>query len=360
MNNRHYYCVILCGGIGSRFWPMSTRDCPKQFHDILGTGKTLLQQTFARASSLIRIENIFLVTHSDYKQLVLDQLPDFKESNLLLEPLMRNTAPSIAYASFKIHEFDKEAILFIAPSDHLIIEEARFFKTIACAFQRAAQREILITLGITPTRPDPGYGYVQFHLENSASVKKVKTFVEKPASEIAKQFIDSGDFLWNSGIFVWHVQTILKAFKMYLPEMFNAFSRIVDTFNSSKESKNIEAIFPAFQRISIDYGILERAQNVYVIVADFGWSDLGTWGTLYEKNSKDQNGNASVGKKILFYDSRDNMVFLDNDKVAVIDGLNNYIIVDTDKALLICKRENEQEIKMYINDLKISRAEHFL
>lgn len=360
MINRHHYCLILCGGIGSRFWPMSTRAYPKQFHDILGTGKTLIQQTFTRAKSLIRTENIFLVTQSDYKDLVLKQLPDLKESNLLLEPFMRNTAPSIAYASFKIYKLDKEAIVFVAPSDHLILEEASFFKILSRAFQKASQREVIITLGITPTRPDPGYGYIQFYPGGSNSVKKVKTFVEKPLFEIAEQFLKSGDFLWNSGIFIWHVKTILKAFEIYLPDIFNPFSEIVGTFDGPKELETLEAIFPALQRISIDYGVLERAQNVYVIEADFGWSDLGTWGTLYEKISKDKNGNACVGKKILFYEAHDNIVFLKNSKAAIIEGLNDYIIVDTEKALLICKKENEQQLKIYINDLRMNRGEQFL
>jgi len=339
---------------------MSTRVYPKQFHDILGTGKTLIQQTFTRVKALIRIENIFLVTQSDYKDLVLKQLPELKESNLMLEPFIRNTAPSIAYASFKIHKLDKWAIVFVAPSDHLILEEARFFEILICAFQKAAHREILITLGITPTRPDPGYGYIQFHPGGSNSIKKVKTFVEKPACEIAEQFLESGDFLWNSGIFIWHTKTILKAFEIYLPEIFTPFSEIVDTFDSIKEVQAIEAIFPTLQCISIDYGILERAQNVYVIEADFGWSDLGTWGTLYEKISKDKNGNACVGKKILFYEAKDNIVFLQSSKAAIIEGLNDYIIVDTEKALLICKKENEQQLKIYINDLKMNRGEQFL
>ncbi|XOD66795.1 MAG: mannose-1-phosphate guanylyltransferase [Flavobacteriales bacterium Tduv] len=359
--DNHHYSVILAGGIGSRFWPVSTRSCPKQFYDILGLGKTLIQQTFSRVSEVISSKNIFVITHEDYKSLVYEQLPDLPESNLLLEPFMMNTAPSVAYASFKIRARDKNACILVAPSDHLITEEKKFYETLEWAFQEASQRQRLITLGIEPIHPNTGYGYIQFIQESDTSlVKKMKTFVEKPSREIASEFLHSGDFLWNSGIFVWNVQTILEAYKKHLPHMYNVFSAGEEKMDAEDEQTFIQSIFPTLQRISIDYGILEKADDVYVIPSHFGWSDLGTWSTLCDKVPKDISGNTVIGKKVLFYDSLDNIVCLNNKKAAIIEGLNGYIIIETSRALLICKKEKEQEIKRFVNDLKIEKGEEFL
>ncbi|XOD68572.1 MAG: mannose-1-phosphate guanylyltransferase [Flavobacteriales bacterium AspAUS03] len=357
----NHYCVILAGGVGSRFWPVSTRAYPKQFYDILGVGRTLIQQTFVRVSELVSLENIFVITHEDYEYLVYEQLPELPKSNLLLEPFMMNTAPSIAYASFRIQLRNKNASILIVPSDHLITEEKQFYEILQWAFQKAVQGERLITLGIKPSRPDTGYGYMQFVSEDHSSpIKKVKTFVEKPSHEIAIEFLHSGDFLWNSGIFVWNVQTILNAFRKHLPEMYETFDRGKGKIGGEEEQIFIRSIFPTLQRISIDYGILEKVDNVYVIPSYFGWSDLGTWGILYDKIPKDASGNALMGKKVLFYEAKNNIVCLKGDKAAIIEGLNDYIVVGTSKALLICRKEKEQEIKRFVNDLKIERGEEFL
>lgn len=357
----HNYCVILAGGIGSRFWPVSTRSCPKQFYDILGLGKTLIQQTFSRVSEVILSENIFVITHEDYKYLVYKQLPGLFESNLLLEPFMMNTAPSVAYASLKIRARDRDACVLVAPSDHLITEEKQFYETLEWAFQEARQRQCLITLGIEPIRPDTGYGYIQFVPGSDASpVKKVKIFVEKPSSEIASGFLHSGDFLWNSGIFIWNVQTILEAFEKYLPDMYEVFSAGEEKMDNEGEYAFIQSIFPNLQCISIDCGILEKSDVVYVIPSHFGWSDLGTWSTLCDKAPKDIFGNTVIGNKVLFYDSRDNIVCLNDNNAAIVEGLNGYIIVGTSRALLICRKEKEQEIKRFVNDLKIEKGEEFL
>ncbi|XCI75451.1 MAG: sugar phosphate nucleotidyltransferase [Flavobacteriales bacterium] len=361
MRRVNHYCVILAGGVGSRFWPVSTRSCPKQFYDILEVGKTLIQQTFVRVFELVLLENIFVITHEDYEPFVYEQLPELPKSNLLLEPFMMNTASSIAYASFRIQLRDKNASILIVPSDHLITEEKQFYEVLQLAFRKAVQGEHLITLGIKPRRPDTGYGYIQFVSEDHASpIKKVKAFVEKPSREIAREFLYSGDFLWNSGIFVWNVRTILNAFRKHLPEMYETFYRGKGKIGSEEEQTFIRSIFPTLQRISIDYGVLEKADNVYVIFSRFGWSDLGTWGVLYDKVPKDTSGNALMGKKVLFYEAQNNIVYLKGDKTAIIEGLNDYIVIGTSKALLICRKEKEQEIKRFVNDLKIERGEEFL
>ncbi len=350
------YCVIMAGGIGSRFWPMSTAENPKQFHDILGTGESLLQQTFRRLSLLTDPEKILVVTHRKYEAQVAEQLPAMPHRNIILEPARRNTAPCIAYAAYRIQSEDPEANILIAPSDHLITNENEFVRISELALKTAEESDYLITLGIKPHRPDTGYGYIQFEDQDSADaeVKKVKTFTEKPNLEIAQQFLDSGDFLWNAGIFIWSLKTFKHELGEHQPDLFQNFEQGADKFGTDEESKFVNAIYPACDNESIDYGLMEKSNKVFVIPADFGWSDLGTWGSLYEHKELDDHGNALVGKKILSYDSNGNIVRMPKDKIAVIEGLKEYIVVDTPEALLICKMSNEQMIKGFVNDVKLS------
>lgn len=343
----------MAGGIGSRFWPMSTQKFPKQFQDILGTGRTMVQQTFDRISKTIPPENIFVITNKEYANLTKTQLPEIPEENIVGEPVMKNTAACNIYMAYKIMAKNPDANLVILPADHLILKEDRFLEKINLGLDLASKHDVLITLGITPTRPDTGYGYIQFIEENGNAYHKVKTFTEKPNADIAKSFIESGDFLWNAGIFIWSVKSIYKAFEKYLPEMLNQFGSC--EYNSGNEEHCIEKIYPTVTKISIDNGILEKAQNVYVIPADLGWSDLGTWTSVYENTEKDADKNAVKSKYILTYNSKGNIIRIKNNKAAIIDGLENYIIVDTDKALLICPKNNDQLIKNYINNLKTEK-----
>lgn len=350
----------MAGGIGSRFWPMSTQKYPKQFQDILGTGRTMIQQTYDRISQIVPKENIFVITNKEYVDLTEQQLPELNSENIVGEPMMKNTAACNLYMAKKIAAKNTEANMIVLPADHLILKETVFLQKVELAFELASQNDYLITLGITPTRPDTGYGYIQFEENKNAEYYKVKTFTEKPDLEIAKTFLESGDFLWNAGIFIWNVKSILSAFDQHLEEMSQQF--LSCEYNSNAEEQCIELIYPKVNKISIDNGILEKAKNVYVIPADLGWSDLGTWTSVYENAQKDENNNALKSKHILSYNSKGNIIRLkNNNKAAIIDGLNNYIIVDTDKALLICPRENDQLIKDYVQDLKTEKkGEKFL
>lgn len=345
------YCVIMAGGIGSRFWPMSTEDFPKQFQDILGTGRTMIQQTFDRISQVVPKENIFVITNKKYIHLSQEQLPEVPTENIVGEPMMKNTAACNLYMTNKIAETNPNANVIVLPADHLIVKEKTFLEVVQKAFDIAREKDYLITLGIEPTRPDTGYGYIQYVKDEEAGIEPVKTFTEKPSLEIAKNFLESGDFLWNAGIFLWNVKSIQKAFENHLPEMAEQFRSC--EFNTENEAECIELIYPKVEKISIDNGILERANNVYVIPANLGWSDLGTWNSVYENASKDENQNSIGSKKVLTYDAKGNIIRLKNkNKTLVADGLQNYIIVDTDEALLICPKENDQLIKQYLNDLK--------
>ncbi len=354
------YCVIMAGGIGSRFWPLSTKKYPKQFQDILGIGITMIQQTYNRISEVIPDENIFVITNKEYTDLCKEQLPTLPQDNIVGEPMMKNTSACNLYMIDKIADLDPDANIIVLPADHLILNESRFAEKINLALQLSSAYEYLITLGITPTRPDTGYGYIQYIPGKKEDFYKVKTFTEKPSLELATTFLESGDFLWNAGIFVWNVKTILKAFRKYLPEMVKLFKSC--EFNTEREDECIELIYPKLQKISIDNGILEKADNVYVIPADLGWSDLGTWTSVYENTAKNEENNAVNSKNILTYQSKGNIIRIKNkNKVAVIDGLENYIIVDTDRALLICPRDNDQLIKEYVNDLKgMRKGEKFI
>lgn len=349
----------MAGGIGSRFWPMSTSKHPKQFHDVLGIGKSLLQMTVERYLPICEERNIFIVTNESYKSLVKEQLPNFSDEQILLEPSRKNTAPCIAYAAYKIHEQNPDAKMIVAPSDHLIVKETEFQKTIETALKAADNFGELITIGIKPNRPDTGYGYIQFE-DGETEVRKVRTFTEKPSLDIAQRFLDSGDFYWNSGMFIWSSKTIVDSFEKYLPEIGRLFDEVKGDFYTNKEEGSINRIYPLCKNISIDYGIMEKAEKVSVILADLGWSDLGTWGSLYTHIDQDQEKNAVVGKNVLTYDANNNMIKVGDDKLVVIQGLNDFIVVENDSTLLICKKRDEQKIKQFVTDIKSKKGDQFI
>jgi mannose-1-phosphate guanylyltransferase len=362
MQDINKYAIIMAGGIGSRFWPISKTNRPKQFLDILGTGETLIQQTYKRFLKICPAENIYIVTNESYRTLVNEQLPDIANSQILGEPLAKNTAPCIAYSCHKIHKINPNAVVTVAPSDHLILNEAEFCKQINMALETAEANDYLITLGIKPTRPDTGYGYIQYHEQmNEGGHYKVKTFTEKPNLELAKTFIQSGDFLWNAGIFVWSTKSILKAFTKYLPDINDIFTEGKLYYNTSQEHNFIERSYSQCSNISIDYGIMEKANNVQVFAADFGWSDLGTWGSLYTVLDKDYVGNAVVfPKNVIMYDSSNCIVNTNAEKLVVIKGLEDFIVVDSGDVLLICPKNEEQEIKQIVADIKMKKGERYV
>jgi mannose-1-phosphate guanylyltransferase len=355
MNNN--FCVIMAGGIGSRFWPLSKTSCPKQFLDILGTGKTLLRQTFERFLPLCPHENFYIVTNKIYKEIVLEQLPEIDESQVLCEPLRRNTAPCIMYANYVISKRNPNARIVVAPSDHLILKEQEFTRIISEGFDFVSNDDVLLTLGIQPSRPDTGYGYIQVNEKNNNPINKVKTFTEKPNLEMAKFFYESGDFFWNSGIFIWSLTSINKAFQEYLPEVYNLFN----SENTCKtEEEFIDLTYSNSPNISIDYGIMEKANNVHVYKSEFGWSDLGTWGSLYENANKDTSNNALIGDAIIQYDTKDCMVNAPKDKLVVLQGLEDYIVIDSGESLLICKKEEEQKIRQFVNDIQSKYGDKYI
>lgn len=362
--NKNYYCVIMAGGVGARFWPMSRINKPKQFIDILGTGKTLIQQTYRRFLDICPRENILVVTNDLYKALVLEQLEGMQESQVLCEPMRKNTAPCIAYASQRIHKENPDAVMVVAPSDHIILDEGLFKEVILATLRAATENDWLLTLGITPSRPDTGYGYIQFCNEKpcirDGRIRKVKTFTEKPNVELAKTFIETGEFLWNSGIFIWSANSILSAFKQHLPEVSGLFSEGIDKYGTPDEKTFIDRIYPLCSNVSIDYGVMEKADNVYVLASDFGWSDLGTWGSLYEIREKDGNGNAVLGKNVMVYDSSNCIVTVPPEKLVVLQGLEDYIVVEDENHLLICRKKDEQKIREIVNTIKIEKGEKFV
>jgi len=347
----NYYAVIMAGGVGSRFWPISTQKFPKQFHDMLGTGDSLLQKTFKRLSKLIPENNILIATNKKYKRLVLDQLEGINEQQLLLEPTMRNTAPCILYAALKIKQKDPEAVMIVAPSDHWIEDEKEFIKNIQTAFTACSEKDILMTLGIQPTNPNTGYGYIEFE-KSSEKIKKVKQFTEKPDLETATQFLENGSYLWNSGIFIWNVKSLTKAFEKYLPQMNRIFCEGTNVYNTDFEDDFIEDNYQNAENISIDYGIMQKASNIYTLPVDFGWNDLGTWSSLYEKLKKDQYKNAVVNAKTIFKKASNNMIRTSKNKHVIIQGLDDFIVIEKEDVLLICPKKNEQEIKEIVNDVK--------
>ncbi|SEM58114.1 mannose-1-phosphate guanylyltransferase [Mucilaginibacter gossypiicola] len=352
--NKNYYAIIMAGGIGSRFWPISRTSHPKQFIDILGTGKTLIQNTYERFLKVCPKENIYIVTNENYTKLVKQQLPDMEDQQILTEPVMRNTAPCIAYGCFKIESLNPDAAIVVAPSDQQILDEDAFVAAIEKSLQTAASNDYLITLGIKPSRPDTGYGYIQY-TDNiiNEEFHKVKTFTEKPTLEIAKTFIQSGDFLWNAGIFVWSAKAIVKAFGQHLPEMHEIFADARPVYNSDDEKTYVHKAYQQCVNISIDYGIMEKADNVYVLPSDFGWSDLGTWASIYDLAEKDYVGNAVIpAEKVIMYDSSNCMVNVPGEKLVILQGLHDYIVVESNNSLLICPRDQEQNIKQVVTDVK--------
>lgn len=354
----------MAGGVGTRFWPMSTTQHPKQFLDILGTGETLLQQTYKRVAKVCPKENIYVVTSTSYESMVAEQLPLLLKENILCETARKNTAPCVAYASYKIHKRDPKAITLVAPSDHLVKKEDTFVKAIRSCFNKARQQDCLITLGIKPTRPDTGYGYIQFIdsdvEEKDKRINKVKTFTEKPNTEMANFFMESGDFLWNSGIFIWSTKSIISALETHDPELANVFKEGWDSYNTENEKEFVNRAYSTCKNISIDYSVMEKADNVYVRSSIFGWSDLGTWGSLYTQIPKDENKNALVGKNIITYDCNNCIVQVPKEKLVVLQGLEDYIVVESEGILMICKKQDEQQIRNFVNDVKVSKGEKFV
>jgi mannose-1-phosphate guanylyltransferase len=359
--NKNNYVAIMAGGIGSRFWPMSRTNFPKQFLDILNTGRTLIQSTFDRFALFIPKENIYVVTSEQYKNIVAQQLPEIPVQNILSEPSRKNTAPCIAYISYKLREINPEANLICAPADHIILEPEKFKKICTDALHFTSNIKGLVTLGIKPSHPNTGYGYIQYDQHPvTDNVFKVKTFTEKPDKALAKTFISSGDFLWNAGIFVWQIKNIIDAFEKFLPEMHEVFDTESVHFNTKKEKEAIEKIYPQCVNISIDYGIMEKADNVYIIPSSFGWSDLGTWASAYDNLDKDYLENAVAGNNVMIIDATRNMIHVDNKKLVLVQGLDDCIIVDTPDVLLICKKDREQEIKDYVAEVKRNKGDKFL
>ncbi len=347
MTDNKNYCVIMAGGIGSRFWPYSRKNKPKQFLQFLGSGHTLLQLTYDRYKKVVPQEQIFVVTNVMYEDLVKEQLPELDKRQILLEPTRRNTAPCIAWASQHIYQLDPDANIIVAPADHLILKETEFIEAIQKGLDFVDQSSRLLTLGIKPNRPDTGYGYIQIDDRIEGDFYKVKTFVEKPELEFAKIFVESEEFYWNSGIFLWNVHTILDAFGNIMPEIVSKLSAGDEGFVSSPN-------------ISIDYGIMEKAENVYVQLCDFGWADLGSWGSLHEALPKDQNKNVIINGHTLLYDCKDSVIALPEGKLAVLQGLEDYLIADTDNVLLVCKKDDESIIRRYVNDVQVKLGDEFV
>lgn len=361
--NKNNYCVIMAGGIGSRFWPMSRNAFPKQFLDILDSGKTLLQQTYDRFTRVCPKENILIVTNESYVDLVKQNLPDLPVGNILGEPLRRNTAPCVSYAAFKIASKNPEANIIVAPSDHVITKEDAFIETVKEGLKFTQSNDCLLTIGITPSRPDTGYGYIQFVDDKKngvGSIFKVKTFTEKPNLEMAQFFLKTGEFVWNAGIFMWNVKSILKALKNYLPDMYHIFEEGKGKYYTDNETEFVKRAYSQCTNISIDFGIMEKANNVYVMKAEFGWSDLGTYGSLYEHLPHDATKNAVVGKNVMLYDSSNCIVSVPHEKLVVLQGLNDYIVVESENILLVCRKQDEQQIRQFVNDVKTNKGEKFV
>ncbi|NNC69664.1 MAG: mannose-1-phosphate guanylyltransferase [Flavobacteriaceae bacterium] len=346
----NYYAVIMAGGVGSRFWPLSTKRFPKQFHDMLGTGETLLQKTFERLSRLVPQDQILISSNERYKDLILDQL-SINQKQLVLEPAMRNTAPCILYSALKIYQDNPNGIMVVAPSDHWIENEVAFIDNLETSFKACSERDILMTLGIQPSYANTGYGYINFE-DNSSDIKKVKNFTEKPDLEKATQFFESGSYLWNAGIFIWSVKSILQAFENHIPAMYALFCEGMNIYNTEFEDDFIASNYKNAANISIDFGVMQKADNIYVLPVDFGWNDLGTWSSLYEKLPKDNAENATVNTKAIFENASRNMVRTSSNKKVVIQGLDDFIIIEKDDVLLICSKKEEQKIKQLVTKVK--------
>jgi mannose-1-phosphate guanylyltransferase len=337
----------MAGGVGTRFWPFSRQSFPKQFHDILGTGRTLIQQTADRFEGICPNENIFVVTSPEYYSIIKEQLPFLTDEQILLEPSRRNTAPCIAYACFKIAKKNPSANIVVAPADHIILKEEEFRKRINVALDYSIENDVLVTLGIKPTRPDTGYGYIQFDDSEDNEVKKVRTFTEKPNLELAEMFLASGDYVWNGGIFIWSLKSINAAFDLYLPEVADAFRIAQKHFYTAKEKEVLDIAYPRCRSISIDNGIMEKAENVFVVLSDIGWSDLGTWKSVYENSEKDEVNNVIDAKAMLF-GVEDCIIKTPKDKLVVINDLKGYIVAEFDGVLMICRKDDEQKVKEFV------------
>jgi mannose-1-phosphate guanylyltransferase len=348
----------MSGGVGSRFWPYSRKNLPKQFLDFFGTGRSLLQQTFDRFNKLIPTENILIVTNELYANLVQKQLPQLNPQQILLEPSRRNTAPCIAWASYHIRALNPNANIVVAPSDHLILKEDEFLTAVENGLEFVAKADKLLTLGIKPNRPETGYGYIQIADKEADNVYKVKTFTEKPELELAKVFVASGEFYWNSGLFMWNVNSIIKAFETHLPAV--AKNLKSDTYGTPQEMEFINKNFPACTNVSIDFGVMEKADNVYVSLGDFGWSDLGTWGSLYDLSEKDEDGNVTLKCHTKLYNSQDNIIVLPSGKLAVVAGMKGYLIAESNNVLLICPKDEESAIRNYVNDAQVKFGDEFI
>jgi len=352
----HTYVIIMAGGVGTRFWPFSRTNYPKQFHDVLGTGRTLLQQTADRFDGVCPPENIYIVTSDKYKDLCQEQIPSLSDDQVLCEPIARNTAPCVAYACYKIAQRDPEANIVVSPADHIILKEDEFRRTIRAALDATANQDILVTLGIQPSRPDTGYGYIQYIPESGTVVKnqrplRVKTFTEKPHLELAQQFLDSGEFVWNAGIFVFNAQAITKAFENYLPETAEVFEEGRLIYYTDKEQAFINKAYSMCKSISIDNGVMEKADNVHVVLSDFGWSDLGTWKSLYEASDKDKNENV-VDAHTMLYDTKNCIIKAPKDRLVVINGLDGFIVAEYANVLMICRKDDEQKVKQFVAEAK--------
>ena len=351
MASNHNHLVIMAGGIGSRFWPMSTTDYPKQFIDVMGCGRTFIQLTYDRFYGIVPPENVWIVTSAAYEDIVRSQLPDIPQQNILLEPCRRNTAPCIAYVAWRIKAIDKNANIVVTPSDHFIINQKHFKEVITQAMKFTSQSDAIVTLGMKPTRPETGYGYIQADL-SAASLKnknvyRVDSFKENPDLETAKEYIRHDDFFWNSGIFIWSVSTIVNALRVYAPEINQIFEDLLPVYGSDKEQEIINERFPECPNISVDYAILEEAEEIFVFPADFGWSDVGTWGPLIQLLDKDKNGNAAIGPDISLYETTNCIIHTMGEKKVVIQGLDNCIVAEKNDTLLICRLDQEQRIKQF-------------
>ena len=352
--NSNYYAILMAGGIGSRFWPLSTSELPKQFHDILGTGETLIQTTYRRLKQIIPSENIFILTNAQYGGLVKEQLEGVKDHQLLLEPAMRNTAPCILYASMKIKKMDPNAVLVVAPSDHWIEDERAFIDDLKQCFNNCQDRDVLMTLGIKPTFPNTGFGYIQYK-KSETPIKRVEQFREKPDYETAKSFLAEGNFLWNAGIFIWNVQSVLNAFLKFQPQMYQQMEQGYQVLNTEREKEFIAKAYPELDKISIDYAVMERSENIDVLPANFDWNDLGTWGSLYQELDKDEQQNVVVGAQAKLENSHGNIIHTSNKKIVVLRDLDDYIVIDRDDKLLIYPKAKEQEVKNVIDQLSKSK-----
>lgn len=349
--NENNYLVILAGGAGSRFWPISSEELPKQFLDILGCGRTLIQLTLERFNGLIPKENVWVVTAEKYREIVMEQLPEVPSSNILCEPCRRNTAPCICYVSWKIKKLNTKANIVVSPSDHLVVDIQAFQSAIDDSLSFAAETDAVVTLGLKPTRPETGYGYIKADLTYSSSRKhnifRVDEFKEKPTLEVAKEYIQSPNYLWNSGIFIWNVNTIINAFRVYEPEVSSIFEGLMPYYGTDKEQNKIDESYPQCKNISVDYAILEKAEEIFVFPASFSWSDLGTWNSLREQSDMDKYGNVCIGDNIKLYDTYNTIVHTCNKKEVIVEGLDGYVVAEKEGKLLVCRLSEEQRIKLF-------------